>query len=101
MKKGVYCVHDNVSGDNGPPVFSVSDEAFVRDFGVSFVRLNVPDSMAIELTGIKLGDLEIPDNPHSLPRLVGYECPVPICSAAEAMSYYADFVSEKEDSIDG
>lgn len=101
IKQGIYCVHDNVSGENGPPVFAVTDEAFIRDFGVAFGRYDVPSSLAIQWTGVKLGHLEIPDDPHSLPRMVGYECPVPVCSAADAMNRYHDFVAkpipEKED----
>lgn len=95
IKQGVYCVHDNVSGENGPPVFSISDEAFIRDFGIAFSKCDVPPSIAIQLTGVKLGDLEVPDSPHSLPRLIGYECPVPVCSAAEAMNSYRDFQPDK------
>lgn len=95
IKQGVYCVHDNVSGQNGPPVFCVSDESFIRDFGISFSKCDVPPSIAIQLTGVKLGDLEIPDSPHSLPRLIGYECPVPVCSAAEAMNAYHDFRADE------
>lgn len=101
IKKGVYCIHDNVSGENGPPVFCVSDEAFVRDFGIAFCRYDVPASLANQWCGVKLGDLEVPDDPHTLPRLIGYECPAPICSAAEAMHRYHDFVSEKEVSDNG
>lgn len=99
ITKGIYCIHDNVSGENGPPVFCVSDEAFVRDFGIAFSRYDVPPSLAVQWCGVKLGDLIVPNNPHSLPRIVGYECPVPVCSAAEAMNMYHDFVpteSEKE-----
>lgn len=98
IKKGVYCIHDNVTGENGPPVFCVSDEAFVRDFGVAFSKYEVPASISNQWTGVKLGDLEIPDNSHSLPRLIGYECPVPICSAAEAMALYHDFAPARASS---
>lgn len=106
IKKGVYCIHDNVSGENGPPVFCPSDESFTRDFGVAFSQYDVPPSMAIQWCGVKLGDLEVPDNPHSLPRLIGYECPVPVCSAAEAMNMYRDFAPkssepEKEEVLNG
>lgn len=106
IKKFVYCVHDNISGENGPPVFCSSDESFMRDFGISFSRYNVPASMANQWTGVKLAELEVPDNPHSLPRLIGYECPVPVCSAAEAMAIYRDFdpnilEPEKEESENG
>ena len=107
LVKGVYCIHDNVSGENGPPVFAMSDEAFMRDFGIAFSKYDVPPSLAIQWCGAKLGELIVPNNPHSLPRLVGYECPVPVCSAAEAMNMYHDFrpsVSddpEKEDSNNG
>lgn len=101
IRKGVYCIHDTVSGENGPPVFAASDEAFIRDFGIAFSRYDVPASLAIQWTGVKLGELDVPNNPHSLPRLIGYECPVPVCSASEAMNKYHDFRSEepvKEDS---
>lgn len=95
ITKGIYCIHDNVSGENGPPVFCVSDEAFVRDFGIAFSRYDVPPSLAVQWCGVKLGDLLVPNNPHSLPRIVGYECPVPICSAAEAMNMYHDFTPKE------
>lgn len=99
ITKGVYCVHDNVSGENGPPVFAISDEAFIRDFGIAFSRYDVPPSLAVQWCGVKLGELVVPNDPHSLPRLAGYECPVPVCSAAEAMNMYHDFApteSEQE-----
>lgn len=104
IKKGVYCIHDSVSGENGPPVFAISDESFIRDFGIAFSRFDVPASLAIQWCGVKLGELEVPDDPHTLPRLVGYECPVPVCSAAEAMNMYHDFAAvnpEKEVSDNG
>lgn len=97
ITKGVYCVHDNVSGENGPPVFAISDEAFIRDFGIAFSRYDVPPSLAVQWCGVKLGELVVPNNPHSLPRLVGYECPVPVCSAAEAMNMYHDFLPTKSE----
>lgn len=109
LVKGVYCIHDNVSGENGPLVFAISDDAFIRDFGIAFSKFDVPPSLAIQWSGIKLGELIVPNNPHSLPRLVGYECPVPVCSASEAMNRYSDFrpaepvpdSSAKEDSVNG
>lgn len=104
--KGVYCIHDNVSGENGAPVFCISDESFMRDFGIAFSKYDVPASMANQWTGIKLGTLIVPNDPHSFPRLVGYDCPAPICSAAEAMAMYRDFApvkpaSDEEESENG